>query len=299
MRKQLVGIALAGAAGCVVAPMPAFAQSQAITNSPVYVYAGPAPDYPVVAQLPGSAAVTVMGCVAGYSWCDVVVPGMRGWVYGGALYYPYQGATVPAITYGAALGLPIIAFTLGSYWDSYYRDRPWYHDQARWMHHAPPRAVPPPHFVGRPPGRPPGHLEPRPSGPGPGHAGGRPPGGGPGHEIGRPPQGGPGHGINRPPQGGPGHAINRPPQGGPGHGINRPPQGGPGPAINRPPQGGPGHVGGRPLGGGPSGGGPRPDRGGGGGRPPGGGDRPHGGGGGGGGGPHGGGGGGDHRPHGN
>jgi len=266
MRKQLVGIALAGAAGCVVAPMPAFAQSQAITNSPVYVYAGPAPDYPVVTQLPGSATVTVMGCVAGYSWCDVVVPGVRGWVYGGALYYPYQGSTVPALTYGAALGLPIVGFTLGSYWDSYYRGRPWFHDRSRWMHHAPPRPVPPPHFVGHPPphgvypGGRPGHIGgPRPPGPMPGHIGGRPPA----HGIVRPPAGGPGHGhgVARPPVARPqGPApIARPP-------VERPHGAAPGPrpGVARP---GPGHMGGRPGGGGPHGG------------PHGGGAGPHGGGG--------------------
>jgi uncharacterized protein YraI len=246
MRKQLVGIALASAAGWALAPAGAYAQSQAVTNAPVYIYAGPAPDYPVVSQLPGNAPVTVMGCVAGYSWCDVIVPGMRGWVYGGSLYYPYQGATVPALNYGATLGLPIIGFALGSYWDSYYRGQPWYHDRSRWIHHAPPRAVPPPHYVpphGRPPvhgvpphGRPPVHgVGPRPL---PGHVGG------PGHPVGRPPSGGPGHIGGRPPGGAPGHPGGRPPAGpaarpGGGHG------GGPGGA----------HGGPRPGGGGPRGGG--------------------------------------------
>ncbi|HTH62053.1 MAG TPA: SH3 domain-containing protein [Paraburkholderia sp.] len=294
MRKQFVGIALAGAAGFVAAPMPALAQSQAITNSPVYVYAGPAPDYPVVSQLPANASVAVMGCVAGYTWCDVMVPGLRGWVYGGALYYPYQGMTVPAMNYGAVLGLPIIGFTLGAYWDSYYRDRPWYRDQGRWMHHAPPNAAPPPHF--RPP---PGHgLMPVVPHGRPGEAGGPRPGFGPGY--------GPGHG--------PGfdHAGGRPPGGpavhAPGPAPGRPPGGGPGYVGGHPPGGGPAHAGGRPPGerpagaapGGrpPGGGGPGPSHGGG--RPGGGGERPGGGGQhgggerpGGGGGQHGGG---DHRP---
>ena len=293
MRKQLVGIALAGAAGCVVAPMPALAQSQAVTNAPVYLYAGPASDYPVVAQLPGNASVSVMGCVAGYSWCDVVVPGARGWVYGGALYYPYQGSTVPAINYGAALGVPIIGFALGSYWNSYYRDRPWYHDQSRWAHHAPPRPVPPPHFVGHGPvhgaypgGRPGQIGGPRP-GAGPGHAGGPRPGPrpGPGHVGGRPPGAAPGHAPGRPPVGGPGHVGGRPPGAGAGHPGGRPPGAAPG---GRPGGGGPGpgHGGPRPGGGGAP-------HGGGGGARPGGGGHP-------GGGEHGGGGGGrggEGRPH--
>ncbi|PXW22971.1 SH3 domain-containing protein [Paraburkholderia caballeronis] len=279
MRKQFISVALAGLAGCLAAPLPALAQSQAVTNAPANVYAGPAPDYPVVAQVPGGVSVSVMGCVAGFSWCDVALPGLRGWVYGGALYYPYQGSTVPVLSYGATLGLPIVAFSLGSYWGSFYRDRPWYHDQGRWSHHAPPRPAPPPRFDHRPPGRPPGHGGP----PGPGFhpgPGGRPPGGGPGHVGGgHPPGGGSGHGVGRPQPGNPGQHIGggRPPGAnpGPGHGGGRPPGFAPG---------------GRPPGGGGGGGHQGPPQGGG----RGGGGGPHGGGGGG---PHGGGGGGD-RPHG-
>lgn len=246
MRKQLVGALLAGlAAGLAVAP-PALAQSQAFTSTTVNLYAGPAGDYPVVAQVPGGVSIAVMGCVAGYSWCDVSLPGVRGWVYGGYLTYPYQGAPVPLLTYGAAIGLPIVTFSIGAYWGSYYRDRPWYGNESHWMRHPPPRPGPPPH-AGRPPQRPPEH-------------GGRPPGAGPGHGGSRPPNAGPG---GRPPGAQPGHGGDRPP----GHEGGRPPgQAGGG----RPP--GAGHGGGgRPPGGG-SGGGGRPSGGGGGGaRPPGGG----------------------------
>ncbi|WP_323049812.1 SH3 domain-containing protein [Caballeronia mineralivorans] len=185
MRKQLIQWGCAGIAGLLALPGAAFAQQQAYTNSPVYMFAGPAGDYPAVAQLPGGVPVTVMGCVSDYSWCDVVVPNLRGWVYGANLSYPYQGNNVPILTYGMVIGLPIVTFSIGSYWDRYYRGRPWYNDRSRWESHPPPRREP--GEGGRPP-----------QGPQPGHGeGGRPPGQqqGQGMAGGRPPgqQGGGGH----------------------------------------------------------------------------------------------------------
>ncbi|WP_321885293.1 SH3 domain-containing protein [Paraburkholderia bannensis] len=238
MRKQLVGAVFAGLAAMLAAPVPALAQSQAFTSTTVNLYAGPAGDYPVVAQVPGGVSLAVMGCVAGYSWCDVSLPGLRGWVYGGYLSYPYQGARVPLMNYGATIGLPILTFSLGAYWGSYYRDRPWYGNQSRWNRHpgprpGPPPAVRPPSHGARPPGgnhgnhgnrpgagngnqhRPPGNNGARP----PGQGGARPPGQGgarpPGNSGARPPgQGGrPGGGG-----GGGGGGGNRPPGGGGGGG---------------------------------------------------------------------------------
>jgi uncharacterized protein YraI len=215
MRKQLIGVALA--AGLAASPA-AHAQSQAVTSTAVNLYAGPAGDYPVAAQVPGGTWLTVMGCVSGYSWCDVSLPGLRGWVYGGYLNYPYQGSSVSLLGYGAAIGLPIVAFSLASYWNNNYRDRPWYGNQSRWMRHPPPRRAAPPRPGPAP--RPPGH-------------GARPPsyGGGPGHS--RPPAARPG------PGGGPSHAGpgGRPSGARPGsHGGGRPSGGSPG---GRPSGGGP------------------------------------------------------------
>jgi uncharacterized protein YraI len=184
MRKRVISGLLAGAAGLLTLPGVAFAQSQAYTNSPVNLYAGPADDYPAVSQLPGGVPVTVMGCVSGYTWCDVALPDLRGWVYAGSLSYPYQGSNVPILDYGTVIGLPIVTFSLGAYWGSYYRGRPWYNEQERWAHHPPPpgRGGPPPGHGGPPPehaGPPPGQGGPPPGrgGPTPEH-GGSPPGGG-------------------------------------------------------------------------------------------------------------------------
>ncbi|MGI4813246.1 MAG: SH3 domain-containing protein [Janthinobacterium lividum] len=255
MRKWFTYGLFTGLTGLAALPTASFAQQvQAFTNTVVDVRAGPAGDYPVVAQLPPGVGITVMGCVANYTWCDVAAPNLRGWAYGGSLNYPYQGNNVQLLQYGTIIGLPIVGFALGSYWDSYYRGQPWYHDRDRWA----------------------GRGGPGWRGPGPGYRPGRWDGGGgpggPGHwNGGRPPGGGFDHGH----PGGPGFR----PGGGGGF---RP--GGPG---------GGEHGGGfRPggPGGGEHGGGFRPG-GGGGGRP--GGGPEHGGGGGGGGG-HGGGGGGGH-----
>lgn len=240
MKQHLVRC-LYAAAGVLALPAVACAQSQAYTNTTVNVRAGPAPDYPIVTQLPGGVPLSVMGCLSNYQWCDVAAPNLRGWVYAGSLSYPYQGANVPLMNYGTVIGLPIVTFSIGTYWGNYYRGRPWYGQQSRWAHHPPPPPPPPPRpGAGRPPGgRPPGGQP-------PGHGDGRPPGGPP-----------PGHGDGRPPGGSP-----------PGHGNGRPPDGQASDnAGGRPPRGQPqGNAGGRPQGGAPQGGGGRPPGGGSGGR---------------------------------
>ena len=187
------------AAACLAMPVAAMAQ-QAFTSKPVNLRAGPARDYPLVAQLGPGTPVQVAGCVNGYSWCDVTLQdGNRGWVYAQNLNYPYQGNQVPLLTYGSAIGLPIIAFSLGAYWGQNYRGRPWYGQQSHWAHRPhrprPPTVRPPP----RP--RPPGVFPQPPHRPGfgngqrPPHGGARPPGNGARPPGGRPPNGGnrPGH----------------------------------------------------------------------------------------------------------
>ena len=124
MRIRIISGVLAGAAGLLILPGMASAQSQAYTTSPVNLYAGPAQDYPVVSQLPAGVPVAVMGCVSGYTWCDVAIQDQRGWVYAGYLNYPYQGNNVQLLNYGTAIGLPIVTFSIGTYWGSYYRGRP-------------------------------------------------------------------------------------------------------------------------------------------------------------------------------
>ncbi|UVA78814.1 SH3 domain-containing protein [Pandoraea commovens] len=249
MNKPTLPLAVAAATlltTLAVLPGVASAQSgQAVINASANVRAGPASDYPVVAQAGPGMPVTVYGCVAGYSWCDIGLPGARGWIYGALLSYPYQGNPVPVLSYGTMIGLPIITFSIGSYWGNYYRNRPWYNDQRYW--HRPPPGPRPPHWGPGPGPRPPGHGyypgNPRPPGHGAG-PGPRPPGHGagpgprpPGHGAGpgpRPPGHGGGQGP-RPPGGGGnggghggGHGGGNGGGHGGGHGGGRPPGGGPG-----------------------------------------------------------------------
>jgi uncharacterized protein YraI len=119
----------------------------AYTAKPMNVRAGPNREYPLVAQLDAGAPLDVNGCLSDWSWCDVSFDGNRGWIYAGGLSFVYQGERVPLYSYAPSLGLPIITFSLASYWDTYYRGRPWYPQRDMWAHRPlPPRT--------RPPGRP-------------------------------------------------------------------------------------------------------------------------------------------------
>lgn len=122
----------------ILLPVAASAQ-QAYARNTVNLRAGPATNYPVVAVIGAGQSFQVLGCTQGYGWCDVVMPdGLRGWVYSEAVDYAYQQQRVPLATYGAAIGVPIIGFAIGSYWGNNYRDRPFYDDRRWWGGQPPP-----------------------------------------------------------------------------------------------------------------------------------------------------------------
>ncbi len=139
-RPAAPGLTLAGAALAAFLSLPcaAFAQVAAVTNQPVNLMAGPGDDYPVVTGLGPNQQVEVMGCVDTYEWCDVALDDLRGWVDGNALTYFYEGNYVPVESYGAVIGLPVVVFSIDTYWDRYYHGRPWYGDRDRWRHGEPP-----------------------------------------------------------------------------------------------------------------------------------------------------------------
>ena len=137
LAKRWIGIATLALA----LPIAAAAQ-EAVARRTVNLRAGPSGDYPVVARLGPGQPFEVLGCISGYTWCDVVLPdGLRGWVYAGNIDYAYDRQRVPLASYGAMIGVPIIGFTIGNYWSDHYRDRPWYREQRYWRGHPPP---PPP-----------------------------------------------------------------------------------------------------------------------------------------------------------
>jgi uncharacterized protein YraI len=96
------------------------------------IFAGPGNDFPVVAQLGPGVRVNVNGCLTDYSWCDVSFGPNRGWAYAGDLAYPYQNRRVPILQYGPTLALPTVTFSVGNYWDRYYRGRPFYRERGQW-----------------------------------------------------------------------------------------------------------------------------------------------------------------------
>ena len=133
--KTLAALASALVALVTLFAVPARVQAQqlAYVSKESNLRAGPSGDFPVVAILGSGVAITVEGCLGDYRWCDVSVGSHRGWLYAANIGYPYQGAHVPLLTYGAAIGIGVIGFSVGSYWDDYYRARPWYPQRQRWI----------------------------------------------------------------------------------------------------------------------------------------------------------------------
>jgi len=193
--------------------VPALAQI-AYTSTAVNLRAGPDQSYPLVLRVLGGTQVQVFGCLEDYRWCDVGVGFERGWVYAANLFYPYQSQRVPIYGYGPSLGLPIVSFTIGPYWDLYYRNRPWWNNRSYWYQR------PPPYYYNRP-ASPPYYRPPPPRPPPP-----RPP------STGRPPPP-PGTGRPPPPPPGGGRPPPRPvpmPKPAPGGGTPPPTSAPPGPA---------------------------------------------------------------------
>ena len=130
MKRITLSVA-ATVAGLVIGPNLASALT-AMTTEPTNLRAGPAFDFPVVDSIPDDARVMVHGCVRAYRWCDISWRDARGWVAGDELAYFYQQRYVPVVEYGPRIGLPIVVFSFDTYWDRYYRGRPFYGERTRW-----------------------------------------------------------------------------------------------------------------------------------------------------------------------
>jgi uncharacterized protein YraI len=94
------------------------------------LYSGPLRDYPTVRYVRRSAAVQVYGCLRDWSWCDVTYRANRGWIAGDALRVSHEGRRQGL---AANLGIGVISFSFGSYWDTHYRSRSFYNDRPRWQ----------------------------------------------------------------------------------------------------------------------------------------------------------------------
>jgi uncharacterized protein YraI len=97
--------------------------------------AAPDSDYPLITTIRAGSAISVLGCIDDYQWCDVTAYGERGWVSGDYIEYEYQNRRVPLYGYGVQIGIPIISFVIGDYWGSHYNHRSFYSDRDRWYRH--------------------------------------------------------------------------------------------------------------------------------------------------------------------
>ncbi|MGB7260095.1 MAG: SH3 domain-containing protein, partial [Pseudolabrys sp.] len=127
---------IAAVAFAAVAGMPAAAMARAgYAVADVNMRAGPSTAFPAVTTIPAGAGVNIHGCLDGYDWCDVGWAGDRGWVEGEYLQFLYHERRVLLPSYAAVIGLPIIAFSVDTYWHRHYRHRSWYHRRAYWRRH--------------------------------------------------------------------------------------------------------------------------------------------------------------------
>jgi uncharacterized protein YraI len=96
------------------------------TTGNVNMRAGPSVSFPVVTTVPAGAPVQIFGCINGWSWCDTLWGGNRGWVSGAYLNAAWQGRTVPFVAYAPRLGVPVVVYDGEVYWRRHYVGRPWY-----------------------------------------------------------------------------------------------------------------------------------------------------------------------------
>ena len=93
---------------------------------------GPDYDYPPVDQLAAGTPVIIEGCIEGWIWCDVSVGDLRGWVPGTYIEQNFDGHWVYIVDYGPRIGLPVVVFSLSTYWGAHYHGRPWFAERERW-----------------------------------------------------------------------------------------------------------------------------------------------------------------------
>jgi uncharacterized protein YraI len=128
---------------CLVLPALASATEGYIVAD-ISLQAGPDTEYPSITELAAGTPVEIQGCIDGYTWCDVIAGEDRGWVAGSFVEEEYENQPVVIEDYGPRFGIPIVTFSLGTYWGSHYHNRPWFNERTRWegrhiRPHQPPR----------------------------------------------------------------------------------------------------------------------------------------------------------------
>jgi uncharacterized protein YraI len=125
--------------------LPALASAtEGYVVSDISLQAGPDTEYPSITELAAGTPVEIQGCIDGYTWCDVIVGADRGWVAGSFIEEQYDNQPVVIVDYGPRIGIPLVTFSLGTYWGNNYHNRPWYGQRTQWegrhiRPHQPPR----------------------------------------------------------------------------------------------------------------------------------------------------------------
>ena len=146
--KRLLGTAIALA---LAAPMFVYA-AEGFLVADISLQSGPDSEYPPITDLSAGTPVDVQGCIDGYSWCDVIVGDDRGWVPGTYLEEEYNNQPVFLVDYGPRIGIPLVTFSIGAYWDAHYHNRPFYSQRTVWVNrHFTPRQPPRPSIAHAPP----------------------------------------------------------------------------------------------------------------------------------------------------
>lgn len=131
---------------CLFAPLLARATTGYVVAN-ISLHAGPDTEYPSIAELGAGTPVEIRGCINDFMWCDVVAGDDHGWVAGTFLQEDYENNRVYVADYGSRIGIPVVGFSLGVYWDQYYRQRAWYAQREQWQSRAI-QSRPPPRLEG-------------------------------------------------------------------------------------------------------------------------------------------------------
>jgi uncharacterized protein YraI len=97
-----------------------------------WMRAGPDYDYPSLRRINRNVQVSVYGCLRDWSWCDVGYQRDRGWVPARDLAASYQGRRRSINSVAPYLGIGIVSFSFGIYWNDHYQDRSFYRERDRW-----------------------------------------------------------------------------------------------------------------------------------------------------------------------
>jgi uncharacterized protein YraI len=143
-------VAAAGAVGLLaLAATPALAAPlSGYVTANVNQRSGPSTAYPPIVVIPAGSRITIYGCLSDDSWCDISWGPNRGWMYSAYLQVSYQARRIPLQSYS---GVPFITFNFGPYWDSHYKNRPFFNQRGKWsnfrwqngQNNPPPKPMPP------------------------------------------------------------------------------------------------------------------------------------------------------------